>query len=233
MTMLQGELALIKGTLEIQQAFYDSLGSPMNISIPAEIEAQIMTYLSLTREWITNPQVMTALARIFQWEISSVDITTPGKDLEQLLQALTPLLRPEDRESLAAIDQFSQAVNYALQVASIDGGVQSENFTEAIIIAVRVILKSISNETGALPQDVANNILGAFNGFLQLILNPNMSYAQAITLTQEIQMVEGAINTLLPAEAAEVLVPIKNSILSYLYNISQPAGFDLWNELWV
>ncbi len=234
MTMLQGELALIKGTLEIQQAFYDSLGSPMNISIPAEIEAQIMTYLSLTREWITNPQVMTALARIFQWEISSVDITTPGKDLEQLLQALIPLLRPEDRESLAAIDQFSQVVNYALQVASIDGGVQSENFTEAIIIAVRVILKSISNETGALPQDVANNILGAFNGFLQLILNPNMSYAQAITLTQEtIQMVEGAINTLLPAEAAEVLVPIKNSILSYLYNISQPAGFDLWNELWV
>ncbi|XP_016410236.1 uncharacterized protein LOC107741931 [Sinocyclocheilus rhinocerous] len=232
MAMLQGELALIKGTLEIQQAFYDSLGSPMNISIPAEIEAQIMTYLNLTREWITNPQVMTALARIFQWEISSVDITTPGKDLEQLLQALTPLLRLEDRESLVVVDQFSQAVNYALQVASTDGGVQSENFTEAIISAVRVILKSISNETGTLPQHVVNNILGAFNDSLQLILNPNMSYAQANTLTQEtIQMVEGAIHTLLPAEAADVLVPIKNSILSYLNNISQPAGFDLWNEL--
>ncbi|XP_059356783.1 uncharacterized protein LOC132095673 [Carassius carassius] len=232
MTMLQGELALIKGTLEIQQAFYDSIGSPMNNSIPAEIEAQIMTYLNLTREWITNPQVMTALARIFQWEISSVDITTPGKDLEQLLQALTPLLHPEDKDSLVFVDQFSQAVNYALQVASTDGGVLSENFTEAIISAVKVILKSISNETGAQPQDVINNVLGAFNGSLQLILNTNMSYAKANTLIQEtIQMVEGAIHTLLPAEAAEVLVPIKNSILSYLNNISQPAGFDLWNEL--
>ncbi len=79
---------------------------------------------------------------------------------------------------------------------------------------------------------MVNNVLGAFNGSLQLILNPNINYAQANTLTQEtIQMVEGVIHTLLPAEAAEVLVPIKNSILSYLNNISQPAGFDLWNEL--
>ncbi|XP_050975190.1 uncharacterized protein abca12 isoform X2 [Labeo rohita] len=232
MTMLQGELALIKRRLEIQQAFYNSLGSPMNISIPAEIEAQIMTYLSLTTEWITNPQVTMALARIFQWQINSTDITTPGKDLEQLLQAIIPLLRLEDRESLAVVDQFSQALNYALQVASSGGGVQSENFTEAIISAVKVILKSISNETRALSQDVVNNILGAFNGSLQLFLNPNVSYAQASTLTQEtIQMVEGAIHTLLPVEAAQVLVPIKNSILSYLNNISQPAGFDNWNEL--
>ncbi|XP_043104736.1 uncharacterized protein abca12 isoform X2 [Puntigrus tetrazona] len=233
MTMLQDELALIKGNLEIQQVFYDSQDSPMNISIPAEIEAQIRTYLSLTKKWITNPQVMMALARIFKWETSSVNITTPAKDLEQLLQALTPLLHPKDRETLVVVDQFSQAVNYALQVASTDGGVQSENFSEAIISAMRVVLKNFSNETGALHQDVVNNILDAFNSFLQLILNPNMNpNVQASTLTQEIiQMVEGVIHTLLPAEAAEVLVPIKNTILSYLNNISQPAGFDHWNEL--
>ncbi|KAK2904797.1 hypothetical protein Q8A67_006596 [Cirrhinus molitorella] len=232
MTILQGELALIKGSLEIQQAFYNSLGSPMNISIPAEIEAQIMTYLGFTKDWITNPQVTTALAKIFQWQISPEDITTPGKDVEQLLRAITALLHPEVRESLAVVDQVSQAVNYALQVASSGGGVQSANFTEAIISAVRVFLESISNETRALPQDVVNNILGAFNGSLQLFLNPNMSYAQASILTQEtIQMLEGAIHILLPAEAAEVLVPIKNSILSYLNNIYQPAGFDQWNEL--
>uniref|UniRef100_A0A8C1YCU5 ATP-binding cassette, sub-family A (ABC1), member 12 n=1 Tax=Cyprinus carpio TaxID=7962 RepID=A0A8C1YCU5_CYPCA len=180
MTMLQGELALIKGNLEIQQAYYDSLGSPVNISIPAQIEGQIMTYLSMTREWITNPQVMTALARIFQWEISSVDITTPGKDLEQLLQAMAPLLSPEYRVFIAVAEQVSQAVNYTLQLASTDGGLRSENFTEAVINTVRVVLKSISNETGTLPQDVVNNILGAFNSSLQLIINSNMSYAQRL-----------------------------------------------------
>ncbi|XP_052462835.1 uncharacterized protein abca12 isoform X11 [Carassius gibelio] len=232
MTLLQGEMALIKGNLEIQQTYYNSLGSQMNISIPAEIEGQIMTYLTLTREWITNPQVMTALARIFQWEISSVDITTAGKDLELLLQAMAPLLSPEDRAFIAVAEQVSQAVNYTLLLASTDGGLQSENFTEAVISTVRVVLESISNETGALPQDVVNNILGAFKSSLQLILNSNMSYAQAITLTQgTIQMVDAVIHTLLPAEAVVVLVPIKNSILSYLNNISQPAGFDQWNEL--
>ncbi|KTF79134.1 hypothetical protein cypCar_00033283, partial [Cyprinus carpio] len=93
-------------------------------------------------------------------------------------------------------------------------------------------LESISNETKALPQGVVNNILGAFNGSLQLILNSNMSYAQTSTLKQEtIQMVDAVIHTLLPAEAVVVLVPIKNSILSYLNNISQPAGFNQWNEL--
>ncbi|XP_077071802.1 uncharacterized protein abca12 [Siphateles boraxobius] len=232
MIMLQGELGLIKRNLEIQQVFYDSLGFPMNISIPAKIEAQIMTYLSLIREWITNQQVTTALAGIFQWEITSVDITTPGMDLEKLLQAMIPLLPPKEREYLAVVDQVSQAVNYALQVASTDGGLQNENFTEAIISAVRVVLESMYTEIGVLPQGVVENVLSAFNGTLQLILNTNMSYAQANNLTQEtVQRVEGLIIALLPAEAAEVLLPITKSILTYLQTISQTGGSDIWNEL--
>jgi len=232
MIMLQGELGLIKRNLEIQEAFYNSLGFPINIRIPAEIEAQIMTYLSVTREWVTNQQVTTALAGIFQWEMTSVDITTPGTDLEKLLQAMIPLLPPKEREYLAVVDQVSQAVNYALQVASTDGGMQNENFTEAIISAVKVVLESMYNETEALPQEVVENVLSAFNGALQLILNTNMSYAQARNLTEEtVQRVDGLINALLPAEAAEVLVPITKSILTYLKTISQPSGPDKWNEV--
>ncbi|XP_048050305.1 uncharacterized protein LOC125270592 [Megalobrama amblycephala] len=187
---------------------------------------------NLTKDWIINQQLTMALATIFQGNVSSVDLATTGVDLDKLLQAIAPLLSAEERAFLSVAEQVSQTITYALQVASTDGGLQSENFTEAIISAVRVVLESMSNETGALPQDVVNNILGAFRGSLQLILNPNMSYAQFGSLTQEtIQMVEGAIHALLPAEAAEVLGPIKNSILTYLNNISQPAGFDQWNEL--
>ncbi len=187
---------------------------------------------NLTKDWIINQQLTMALAAIFQGSVSSVDLAAAGVNLDQLLQAMAPLLSPEDRAFIAVAEQVSQRLTYVLQVSSTEGGLQSENFTEAVISTVRVVLESISNETGALPQDVVNNVLGAFNGSLQLIMNPNMSYAQANTLTQDtIQMVEGAIRTLLPAEAAEVLVPIKNSILSYLNKISQPAGFDIWNEL--
>ncbi len=187
---------------------------------------------NLTKDWIINQQLTMALAAIFQGSVSSVDLAAAGVNLDQLLQAMAPLLSPEDRAFIAVAEQVFQRLTYALQVASTEGGLQSENFTEAVISTVRIVLESISNETGALPQDVVNNVLGAFNGSLQLIMNPNMSYAQANTLTQDtIQMVEGVIRTLLPAEAAEVLVPIKNSILSYLNKISQPAGFDIWNEL--
>ncbi|KAK7169397.1 hypothetical protein R3I93_005384 [Phoxinus phoxinus] len=173
-----------------------------------------------------------ALSGIFQGNVSTVDLTTTGKDLNKLLEALTPLLSPEDRAFISVTGQVSQTLTYALQVASTEGGLQSENFTEAIISSVRVFLESISNETGALPQHVVDSILGAIHGSLQLILNPNMDYSKASNLTQEtIQMVEGAIHALMPAEVAEVLVPLKNSILTYLQTSSQPAGPDKWNEV--
>ncbi|KAL0184698.1 hypothetical protein M9458_020394 [Cirrhinus mrigala] len=187
---------------------------------------------NLTTDWIINQQLTIALAGIFQGNVSAVDLAAAGVNLDHLLQAMAPLLSPEDKAFLTIAEQVSQTLTYALQVSSTDGGLQSENFTEAVISTVKMVLESISNETRALPQDVVNNILGAISSSLQLIQNSNMSYAQANNLTQEtIQMIEGAIHTLLPAEAAEVLVPIKNSILSYLNNISQPAAFDQWNEL--
>ncbi len=187
---------------------------------------------NLTKDWIINQQLTMALNAIFQGSVSSLDLVAAGVNLDQLLQAMAPLLSPEDRAFIAVAEQVSQRLTYALQVASNEGGLQSENFTEAVISTVRVVLESISNETGALPQDVVNNVLGAFNGSLQLILNPNIYYMQANHLTQEtIQMLGGAIQGLLPAEVAEVLVPMKNSILTYLHIISQSAGPDKWNEV--
>ncbi|KAA0715542.1 ATP-binding cassette sub-family A member 12 [Triplophysa tibetana] len=232
MTILQGELGLIKTNLEIQQVFLDFVGSPMNAHIPDVIDAQIMTYLNLTKDWITNPQLTAALGRIFQWDISSLDITTPGMDLEHLIQAMSPLLYLEDQTLLAVVEQVSQSVNYAIHLANSDGGLQSENFTNSIINAMSVVLERISNETGGLPQDGIDNILGAFHGSLQLILNPNMGNAQAGNITQEIiKQVDEIVHALLPVEATEVLGPITNSILIYWQTISQPGGPDKWNEV--
>ncbi|KAG1952045.1 ATP-binding cassette sub-family A member 12 isoform X3 [Pimephales promelas] len=187
---------------------------------------------NLTKEWILTQQLTMALSGIFQGNVSTVDLTTTGNDLNQLLEVLTPLLSPEDRAFISVTGQVSQTLTYALQVASTEGGLQSENFTEAIISSVRVFLESISNETEALPQHVVDSILGAIHGSLQLILNPNMDYGKANNLTQEtIQMVEGAFHALLPAEVVEVLVPMKNSFITYLQTSSQSAGPDKWNEV--
>ncbi|XP_065108171.1 uncharacterized protein abca12 [Paramisgurnus dabryanus] len=229
MTILHGELERIKTNLQIHQALFDSTGSPVNASFPTEIEAQIMTYLNLTKDWITNPQLTTALAKIFQWNMSSIDITTPGIDLEHLIQAMAPLFPTEEQSFLAVADKVSQAVNYAIHVANTDGGLQSENFIKAIASTVNVVLESMSNETGPLPQDVIQGILGAFQGSLQLILNPN---AQTGNLTQEtINQVNGVMQALLPVEANQVLVPISNILFAYLPTFLQPGGPGNWTEV--
>ncbi|KAL0184696.1 hypothetical protein M9458_020392 [Cirrhinus mrigala] len=187
---------------------------------------------NLTKDWMINQQVTMALTAVFQGNFSAGDLASAGVNLEQLLQAMAPLLSPEDRAFLTIAEQVSQRVNYALQVAGNEGGVQSENFTEAVISAVKLVLESMANGTGTLPQDVVYNILGAFNGSLQLILNPNIYYMQANHLTQEtVQMLGEAIHRLLPAEVAEALAPMENSILTYLQTISQSAGPNKWNEV--
>ncbi len=112
---------------------------------------------NLTKDWIINQQLTIALNAIFQGSVSSVDLAA-GVNLDQLLQAMAPLLSPEDRAFIAVAEQVSQRLTYALQVLYW-GGLQSENFTEAIISTVRVVLESISNETGALPQDVLTMFL--------------------------------------------------------------------------
>nr|XP_055071071.1 uncharacterized protein abca12 [Misgurnus anguillicaudatus] len=229
MTILQGELERIKTNLQIHQALFGSTGSQVNASFPTEIEAQIMTYLNLTKDWITNQQLTTALAKILQWNTSSLDITTPGIDLEHLIQAMAPLFPTEEQSFLAVADKVSQAINHAILVANTEGGLQSENFIKAIASTVNVVLESMSNETAPLPQDVIPGILSAFQGSLQLILNPN---AQTGNLTREtINQVNGVMQALLPVEANQVLVPISNILFAYLPTFLQRGGPGNWTEL--
>ncbi|TRZ03548.1 hypothetical protein DNTS_022605, partial [Danionella cerebrum] len=187
---------------------------------------------NLTNGWMMNQQLMMALSDLFQGNVSLVDLTSAGVDLNQLLGALSPLIPPNERAFLSVAKQESQILNSILQLASAAGGFQNQNFSEAIISSIRVLLDSLSNEIGTLPQNVIEDFLGAVNDSLQLILNTNMSYAQLTNLTQEtIQILEGGIRALLPEESHEVLVSIHNIILRYLANISEPAGFNQWNEI--
>ncbi|XP_017562806.2 uncharacterized protein abca12 [Pygocentrus nattereri] len=229
MTLLQAQLQLIKMNLEIQQAFYDSMGFHMNISIPANIEVEIMRYLNLTQSWITNPQLTLAFAKILQWNSSYIDITEPGMDLEQLIQAMAPLLSPEEQAYLGVIEEVTQALNHALQLGNTEGALQSTNFTEAIMDSIRVLLRNSFNGSIPLPESAIDDITAVLHISLQLLLNNDTSYAQSQGFIVQAALRAKDFIIILVPESAEVLGPMINSIISYINIISKPSGSDTWN----
>ncbi|XP_062389786.1 uncharacterized protein abca12 isoform X5 [Sardina pilchardus] len=228
-TILRGQLEFIKTNLKLQQDYYNSMGIPMNISIPHDIEVQIMTYIDLTQSWISDPSFTSALAGLLQLDMNSVNITTVHTDITNLIKAIIPLLSAEEQDLFTIIDKVFQALMHALEVANYDGP-QSSNFNEAILNATQVILEAVPTENGTLPSPVIHQILGALGSSLQLILHPNMSYNESKQLSLVLsRSMEDLISSLIPGVAAEVLLPMANVVTTYFETISQPAGPDQWN----
>ncbi|XP_041938349.1 uncharacterized protein abca12 isoform X2 [Alosa sapidissima] len=228
-TILRGQLELVKINLKLQQDYYDSMGMPMNISIPRDIEVQIMTYINLTQSWISDPSFTSALAGLLQWDMDTVNMTTVHTDITHLIKAIIPLLSAEEQAFFTVIDKVFQALIHAVEVATFEGP-QSANFTEATLKAVRVILEAVPTENGTLPSPVIHQIVEALGSSLQLILHPNMSYAESNHLSLVLaRSVEDLIRSLIPGMAAEVLLPMTNVVTTYFETISQPAGPDQWN----
>lgn len=133
------------------------------------------------------------------------------------------------QDSLPSNSTAQSIVSMLLNVTDFILSPNGDNMPEDWIVNQ---LTSISNETVALPLDVVYNILGSYYGFLQLIVNPNMSYPEAANLTLDpAQNLDEVLYYFLPVEATDVLVPITDSFFSYLNNISQPDATDNWNEM--
>ncbi|KAG7463948.1 hypothetical protein MATL_G00182090 [Megalops atlanticus] len=231
--VLQGNLQLVKKNVELQRDFYVALGQQApDFGFLEEIETQIMKYFNLTRYWLNDAHLTSAIAKILQWDAASLNLTTPVTDIGRLLDALAPVL-PEDQEAyLILVNNVSQALNHALLAASQEGGVQSANFTKAILEAARTILQNLSAATGPLPASVIQDALGVLQGSLQLIVHPEMSYAEARQLTLNIlRQGEALIQALFPREATPVLLQMTRAVTVYLETISQPGGQDKWNEI--
>ncbi|MCJ8732883.1 hypothetical protein PDJAM_G00216800 [Pangasius djambal] len=228
-SLMQGQLQLIKMNLDLQQTFYDSLGLQTNISLPADIEAEIQNYLNLTKNWITNPHLTLAFSKILQWNNNLTDFTTPAMDLEQLIQALAPLLSPEEHVFINKAEQILQSLNYTLQLGQTDTGLQNENFTEAIMDSVRVTLENMFNYTDTTYTD--DVIVELLYNSIQLLLNPNISYAQAQQLMIEVAHETESLISAIAPDSAEVLTPGIQSLISYINTISKPGGPTQWNEI--
>uniref|UniRef100_A0AAR2KD85 ABC transporter domain-containing protein n=1 Tax=Pygocentrus nattereri TaxID=42514 RepID=A0AAR2KD85_PYGNA len=94
-TILQGQLQLIKMNLEIQQNFFVLMGLQGNTTLPSDIEAQLMNYFNLTLDWIKNPQLTMIIAKIYDWNSDSgqaLGNKLPEKLLFSLISVVDKLL---------------------------------------------------------------------------------------------------------------------------------------------
>ncbi|XP_028846573.1 ATP-binding cassette sub-family A member 12 isoform X2 [Denticeps clupeoides] len=222
-TTVEGLRNLLQETLDILQ------DGPVNISAAHEIPDQIMSYLNLTEDWLTSPNITSAISSIFQLGIGNItgsgNTTIPNIDSSLLITILDPFLSEEDKFYLTIFSEASQALTHALQVASQGSGLQSANFTDSILEAVTVILNNVTAES----EPVRSFVLGALNGSLQLILSPEMNYGEARGLTLDIlNSVDELISSLLPEE---LLLPMINILRSYTETIAETGGTENWNNI--
>ncbi|KAK3568219.1 hypothetical protein QTP86_000217 [Hemibagrus guttatus] len=229
-SLIQGHLQLIKMNLDLQQTFYDSMDFQTNTSIPVAIEAELQNYHNMIQSWITNPQLTLAFSKIFQWNNNLTDFTIPAMDLEELIQALAPLLSPEEQVYINKIEQVLQSLNYTLMLGQTDSGLQSENFTESIMDTLRVFLDNMFNYTDT---TYTSDIVEVLYNTVQLLLSPNVSHAQAQQLIMQVaQKTESLITSIAP-DSAEVLTPSIQSLISSINTISNPGEPTQWNEAFV
>ncbi|TSW62345.1 ATP-binding cassette sub-family A member 12 [Bagarius yarrelli] len=227
-SLMQGQLELIKMNLNLHQTFYEFLGFQPNVSMPAVIEAQIQNYNNLTQSWITNPQLTLVFSKMLQWNNNLTDFTTPAMDLEQLMQALAPLLSPEEQVYINKTEEVLQSLNYVLQLSRTDAGLHSKNFTEAIMDSVQVFLDRMFNYTDTTYTNA--DLVEVLSDTLQLLLNPNISHAQAQQLIIQLaEKTESFISAVAP-DSAKVLTPTIQSLISSINTISNATEPTQWTE---
>ncbi|XP_060733092.1 uncharacterized protein abca12 isoform X2 [Tachysurus vachellii] len=230
-SLIQGQLELIKMNLDLQQTFLDSLGLQSNTSMPADIKAELQNYHNLMQNWITNPQLKLAFSNIFKWTNNLTDLTTPFIDHEELLQALASLLTPEEQVYINKTKQVLHSLNYTLQLGQTENGLQSENFTEAIMDSVRVFLDNMFNYTDTTYTN--NDIVEVIYNTLQLLLNPNISHDQAQKLMIQVAQETASFISAIVPDSSEVLTPSIQSLITAINTISSPGEPAQWNQAFV
>ncbi|KAF3843012.1 hypothetical protein F7725_001861 [Dissostichus mawsoni] len=117
-------------------------------------------------------------------------------------------------------------------VAEKPGGLQSEQFSAAILEAVRSALNILSAATGPLPPSVQQNILEIVQDSLKLIVQPEMSIASSRNISLLIlKKAESLIKTIIPQPFAEYVLAGVELVTTYFESISSATGPNSLNKL--
>ncbi|KAJ8352847.1 hypothetical protein SKAU_G00243230 [Synaphobranchus kaupii] len=228
--VLKAELRLMKEYFELQRE-YNAIFNQQTPDILEQMDAQVTKYMNLASDWLRDADLTSVIGSIVQWDAGSLNLTTPGPNISRLLDTLAPLLSGEERAVLTLLGRVSEALERALLATRQEGGVQSADFTEAILEAVRMTLRNISTATG-LPDSFIASSLQILQESLQFILYPNINEMQALQLTLTVlQHTEGLIQAVFPPEISPVVLQTTQAVIVYLESISEVVGQDKWNQM--
>ncbi|KAK5890557.1 hypothetical protein CesoFtcFv8_014071 [Champsocephalus esox] len=204
----------------------------LNTTILHVTKLQVRQYLDLIQRWMKQPNVPLVIESMLHWASPSINISTPMTNLHQLLETIVNFVSADQRAYLAIIRNITQSLSKALMVAEKPGGLQSEQFSAAILEAVRSALNILSAATGPLPPSVQQNILEIVQDSLKLIVRPEMSIASSRNISLLIlKKAESLIKMIIPQPFAEYVLAGVELVTTYFESISAATGPNSLNQL--
>lgn len=193
---------------------------------------QVRLYLDLIEKWMKQPNVPSLLTSMLQWGNSSIDASTPIRDLHHLLQTLRGFLNNDQLSYLSIISSVTQSLSEAVMIAEQPGGLHSDQLLATILEAARNALQ-ILNRTGTpLSLSVQHNILEIVHNSLRLILQPDMNFGSSRNISLVIlKRTESVVRELFPGMVGSYMLSGLKVVVTYFQTISSFSGPDNWNQL--
>ncbi|CAL8371002.1 unnamed protein product [Arctogadus glacialis] len=229
--LVREQIKTILNNIQLQNDLDQSLGyqPTFNATTLNALSYQTGLYLDLIGNWMRTPNITTVFNSMLNWGNSTLNLTTPGNDIHQLLQSVAYYLDKEQLAYFSVVSNFTQVINKALSAAEQPGGLQSDTFSEAIVAAVGQVIQILDPE---IPGPLQQNILAVTADSLQLIVNPDMSFAAGRYLSLQILgRAEMLVEQILPNEVVYYVIPGIQIITTYFETISMIDGQDKWNQI--
>lgn len=218
--------------LEVQDGTSKAFGSePLhNATMIHAAERQIHQYLDLVQKWFEQPNVTLILTSMLQWGNTSMNFSTPGRDLHLLLQTMSHFLTDDQLIYLSYPSNIIQALNRLIMVAEQPGGFQGDHLIATIMEAVQSAFQIMKLAIGTLPYQQA--IQDIIQDSLELIIQPDLSFATSLNISLGIlERAESVIQQAVPEMFAVYLLSGVKVATTYLETVSSANGPDNWNQM--
>ncbi|XP_060944020.1 uncharacterized protein abca12 [Limanda limanda] len=229
--ILKGLFDIIKFNLEDQK---NMMGPEEYFNSTAfnAIAGQIQLYLTITEQWVKQPNVQLIFTSMLQWGNSSINISTPVTDILHLLQTTSIFFNEGEIIYLSAILKTVRSIEKALMVAERTGGLQSDHFVAAIVEGVKTTITLLTGATGPLPHSVQQDILDIVQASLKLIVQPDKNFDSSRNISLLIlERVESVVQTIIPEMYAVYIIPGIKVVATFFESASGDSGPDIWNHM--
>ncbi|XP_034550567.1 uncharacterized protein abca12 [Notolabrus celidotus] len=157
----------------------------------------------------------------------------PVENVPMIIEKMSQLfLSGEELAYLSLIGDITESLSNAVMVAEQPGGLESDDFLDAILKAAQTAMQILTATNGPLPHSVEQNILEMLQYSLKLILQPDTNFNTSRLISLKIlERAESVIDELLPEMLTEYLLPGIKVITTYFESSLTANGQDGWNQI--